>query len=95
MEKVINGVYEAICSVANTNTDFDIGFDFLFEFMSENPESETTKGFIGYHIEEMRDPRLPDGKPEFSYLIGKDFIAEHWISEKDMKKFIEYLKKRK
>ena len=89
-----NEVYEAICDVAKSNTDFDIGFDHLFGFMAENPSSDTTKGFIEYHLEEMHAPTTPDGKPEFTYLIGKDFVAEHWVSEEDMATFNEYLKKR-
>lgn len=87
-------VYEAICHVAKNNTDFEIGFDHLFGFMAENPISDTTKGFIEYYLEEMDAPTTLDGKPEFTYLIGKDFVAEHWVCEEDMAAFNEYLKKR-
>jgi len=44
-------VYEGICSVAKSDsTDFNIGFDVLFQFMKENPDSKTTEEFIEYHI---------------------------------------------
>jgi len=91
----VNDVYKAICYVSKSNTDFDIGFDYLFEFMSKNPNSETTKRFIEYYIEEMHAPKTHDGRPEFTYLIGKDFVSEHWVSEEDMNEFKEYLKERK
>ncbi len=87
---MINDIYEAICSVSLRSTDFYVGFDILFQFMAENPTRETTKDFIQYHIEEMGDPRLPDGRPQFTYLIGKPFVPEDWVSEGDMYAFHEY-----
>ena len=47
----VNDVYEAICSVACGSTDFDVGFDSLFEFMKEHAQSTTTKRFIAYHMD--------------------------------------------
>lgn len=87
-----NDIYEGIYSVCCGNTDFDVGFDVLFEFMCDHPEAITTKNFIEYHIYEMGDPRLADGRPEFSYLIGKRFDPGDWVSEKDMYEFQEYIK---
>ena len=90
MIKMINDVYEAICSVCGGNTDFDVGFDVLFEFMCEHPGSATTKEFIKFHTEVMGDPRLPDGRPEFTYLIGRKFDIEYWVHEKDICAFIQF-----
>ncbi len=59
-------VYEGICNVSRGVTDFELGFDALFGFMAENPESKTTRRYIEYHILEMGDPRLPDGRPFFA-----------------------------
>ena len=94
MNKIINDVYEVICEVAKSNTDFDIGFNHLFGFMAENPNFETTKRFIEYHIEEMHAPKLSNGKFEFTYLIGRVFVVYHWVSEEDIDKFNEYLKRK-
>ncbi len=86
-------VYEGICNVAKSDsTDFNIGFDVLFQFMKENPDSKTTEEFIEYQILEMGDPRLPDGRPFFAYLIGKPFVAEDWVHKEDMHAFHEYIK---
>ncbi len=82
-------VLESIVKIAQRNTDFDIGFDRLFGFMAENPESRTTKDFINYHIIDMNSPALESG-PDFTYLIGKDFIAEHWVAAEDLEKFQEF-----
>ena len=89
-----NDIYGAICSVCGGNTDFDVGFDVLFEFMCDHPEAITTKNFIEYHIYEMGDPRLADGRPEFTYLIGKHFIVDDWVSEEERYAFIEFAKLR-
>ena len=91
--KEVKEVYEAICELANRNTDFEIGFDHLFEFMAENPGSETTKGFIQYHVYVMQAPKTHDGRPEFTYLIGKPFVPEQWVSEVEMYAFQEYVDK--
>lgn len=88
---MINDVYEAICSVSLSNTDFYLGFDSLFEFMCDHPESETTRGFIQYHVSDMGDPRLENGKPEFTYLIGRRFILEEWVDKEDRYRFNEYM----
>jgi len=40
----------------------------------------------------MGDPRLPDGRPFFAYLIGKPFVAEEWVDKEDMHAFHEYIK---
>jgi len=82
-------VYEAICSVCGGNTDFDLGFDVLFEFMCENPGSATTKEFIKFHREVMGDPRLEDGRPEFTYLIGRKFDIV-WVHKEDIDAFIQF-----
>ena len=82
-------VYEAICHVSKIDTDFDIGFDHLFQFMCDRPYSRTTKEFIEYHISEMGDPRLPGGVPEFTYLIGKHFTVDDWVSQEDVDVFFE------
>lgn len=89
---MINDVYEGICKVARSCTDFYSGYDVLFAFMCDHPEARTTKEFMEYHISYMRDPRLPDGRPEFSYLIGKHFHVEDWVNEEDMYAFHEYIK---
>jgi len=81
---------EQIRQVANGQTDFDIGFDNLFRFMAKNPDSATTRGFIEYHRVEMNDPKTPKGDADFTYLIGKDFIAEHWVDEEDLDKFQKF-----
>ena len=91
--KEVKEVYEAICELANRNTDFEIGFDHLFEFMAENPGSETTKGFIEYHVYVMQAPKTHDGRPEFTYLIGKHFDVEDWVDKEDMNAFFEYVNK--
>jgi len=90
MEKGMKEVYEAICHVSKIDTDFDGGFDVLFEFMKENPESKTTRDFVQYHIYEMGAPRLLDGRPEFTYLIGKHFTVEDWVSQEDVDVFMKY-----
>ena len=84
---MINDVCEAICSVCGGNTDFDVGFDVLFGFMCDRPYSTTTRSFVEYHIYEMGDPRLADGSPEFTYLIGKHFIVDDWVSQEDVDVF--------
>lgn len=69
-------------------SDFDLGFDVMLEFISKNPESETAKSFLDYHIREMDSPLCSDGKtPCFTYLIGKKFIPEEWIAPEDMEGF--------
>jgi len=80
---LLNQIYQ----VANSNTDFESGFDCLFRFMAEFPESKTTKGFVDYHLTEKDDPRISSGDADFTYLIGKDFIVEHWVDEEDLDKF--------
>ena len=80
---------KGIMKVAQETTDFDRGFDRLFEFMAENPESRTTGDFISYHIIEMNSPATESG-PDFTYLIGKDFIPNHWVNKDDMDKFQEF-----
>ncbi len=87
MTKEEKTVLKGIMKVAQEVTDFDIGFDRLFGFMAENPESRTTKDFIDYHIVEKNFPS------DFTYLIGKEFVAEHWINEDDMEAFQAYCKK--
>lgn len=82
-------VLKGIMKVAQEVTDFESGFDRLFDFMAENPESRTTKNFISYHIDEMNFPVTKNGEPDFTYLIGKEFIAEHWVDEDDMKAYVE------
>jgi uncharacterized membrane-anchored protein YjiN (DUF445 family) len=82
-------VFESIVKIAQGNTDFESGFDRLFGFIAENPESRTTKDFINYHIIEMNSPASESG-PDFTYLIGKEFVAEHWINEDDLDKFQEF-----
>ena len=77
-----------ICKVAQT--DFNIGFDVLFRFMAEFPESKTTEGFVDYHLTEKDDPRISSGDADFTYLIGKDFIAEHWVHEDELKDFLSF-----
>ena len=89
----VDDVYEGICNVSRSVTDLELGFDRLFEFMAENPESKTTRRYIEYHILEMGDPRLPGGMPDFTYLIGKPFVAEYWVNEEDMNSFVEYNKR--
>ena len=76
-----------ISEVANSNTDFESGFDCLFKFMAENPQSETTERFIEYHIIEMNSPSTESG-PDFTYLIGKDFIPKHWVAKQDLFNFL-------
>lgn len=86
-----NDIYEGICTVARSDsTDFELGFDRLFEFMCDHPGSATTKEFMEYHISEMGDPRLADGRPEFTYLIGKHFTVEDWVSQEDVDVFHKY-----
>ena len=82
-------VFESIVKVARETTDFESGFDRLFGFMAENPESRTTKDFINYHIIEMNSPTIESG-PDFTYLIGKEFVAKHWINQDDTEKFQEF-----
>ena len=77
-------VLEGIIKVAQGTTDFNIGFDNLFRFMAKNPGSATTRGFIEYHRIEINDPK------DFTYLIGKEFVPEHWINQEDMEKFQEF-----
>ena len=83
-------VFESIVKIAQRNTDFDIRFDNLFRFMAKNPDSATTRGFIEYHRVEMNDSKTPKGDVDFTYLIGKDFIVEHWVDEKDLDKFQKF-----
>ena len=82
-------VLEGIMKVARGNTDFESGFDRLFGFMAENPKSSTTRDFISFHILEMNSPATESG-PDFTYLIGKDFIPNHWVNEEDLDKFQEF-----
>jgi len=80
-------VYKGICNVAKSDTDFYLGFDSLFQFMCDHPESATRKEFIEYHISEMGDPRLADGSPEFTYLIGRHWSVDDWVSQEDVDAF--------
>lgn len=90
--KVEEMVLEGIAKIARDgNTDFESGFDRLFEFMAENPERQTTKNFISFHIVEMNSPVLEDGTPDFTYLVGEKFVAEDWVNEDDMEAFQEYV----
>lgn len=84
-------MYETIVAVSKENTDFDLGFDHLFRFMAEWPESHTTKGFINYHVDEMNSPTTNDGEPEFTYLVGREFVLEQWVSEEDIEAFQEWM----
>jgi len=93
MEKVRKEVYEGICNVSRGVTDFERGFDELFEFMAVNPDSKTTRQFIDYHIREMGDSRLPGGMPDFGYLIGRHFVVYEWVHKEDMHAFHEYNKR--
>lgn len=93
MTKEEKTVLKGIMEVAQEVTDFDIGFDRLFGFMAENPESSTTKDFISFHIIDMNSPSLESGDPDFTYLIGKEFIAEHWVATEDLEAFQAYCKK--
>ena len=83
-------VLKGIMKVAQETTDFESGFDCLFGFMAENPESSTTRNFISYHVDEMNFPVTENGEPDFTYLIGKEFIAEHWVNEEDLDKFQKF-----
>ncbi len=83
-------VLKGIMKAAQETTDFESGFDCLFGFMAENPESRTTKNFINFHIIEMNSPAIENGEPEFTYLIGKDFIADHWVDKEDFDKFQKF-----
>lgn len=93
MTKEEQKILEGIMKVATEVTDFDVEFDWLFGFMAENPESQTTKDFIDFHITEMNSPKLENGEPTFTYLIGKEFIHNHWVNIEDMPAFRAYLKK--
>src|SRR5690606_24842981 len=86
LESTDEWLLEQIRQVANDQTDFDIGFNNLFRFMAKNPDSATTRGFIEYHRVEMNDPKTPKGDADFTYLIGKEFIAEHWVAAEDLDK---------
>jgi len=81
-------IYDAIVSVSQGDTDFQEGFDWLFYFMAKNPESETTKNFISYHIVEQNSPLTDDGEPCFTYLINKEFILEDWVEENEIDDFL-------
>lgn len=87
MEKVRKEIYEGIYIVSSGLTDFEAGFDQLFEFMAANPDSKTTRQFIDYHILEMGDPRLPGGMPHFGYLIGRHFVVYEWVHKEDRQAF--------
>ena len=84
-------IYEEICMVSCGVTDFVAGFDRLFEFMAENPDSNTTRRFIDYHLLEMGDPRDSNGKPLFTYLIGRRFFVYDWVSKEDLQEFIKII----
>jgi len=86
---MINDVYEAICQVSKSVTDFEGGFDVLFEFMCEHPGSATTREFIRFHRQVMGDPSLEDGRPEFTYLIGRKFDIV-WVHKEDLWPFIQF-----
>jgi len=80
-------IRDQIAQVANGQTDFAIGFDKLFQFMSDNPDSETTQDFVSYHYGDCNDPKTQEGQASFIYLIGKDFVPGDWIAESDMLEF--------
>jgi len=92
LESTDEWLLEQIRQVANDQTDFDIGFDHLFRFMAENPDSATTREFIEYHRVEMNDPKTPKGDADFTYFIGKEFVAEHWVAAEDLEAFQAYWK---
>lgn len=92
LESTDEWLLEQIRQVANNQTGFDIGFDRLFKFMAENPDSATTHRFLEYHRVEMNDPKTPKGNADFTYLIGKEFIAEHWVAAEDLETFQAYVK---
>ena len=73
-----------ITQVANSDTNFEKGFDVLFRFMAKNPESETTQRFIDYHILEKNNPKTPKGEADFTYLIGKRFDPDEWVADEDV-----------
>ena len=81
-------IYNAIVSVSQGDTDFHEGFDWLFAFMAKNPESETVKDFINYHIFEQGSPLTDDGEPCFPYLIGKEFDLADWVEENEINDFL-------
>ena len=81
-----NWLLGQIIQVANSQTDFEIGFDHLFRFMSENPDSSTTVGFIEYHMTDRSNPKTGDDA-DFTYLIGNRFTPEDWVDEEDMEDF--------
>jgi hypothetical protein len=88
MEKRKKIIYDAIVSVSQGETDFHEGFDWLFAFMARNPESETVKDFINYHIFEQGSPLTDDGEPCFTYLINKEFITLDWVEENEIDDFL-------
>ena len=91
MTKNEKRIYDCIVKVAGKNTDFQIGFDHLFGFMAENPESETTIDFIDFHEREYDDPVLKNGEADFTYLISQEFFPEDWVNKKDMPAFRKYV----
>jgi hypothetical protein len=88
MEKRKKIIYNAIVSVSQGDTDFHEWFDWLFAFMARNPESETVKDFINYHIFEQGSPLTDDGEPCFTYLIGKEFDLADWVEENEIDNFL-------
>lgn len=80
-----HAILEAIKNVASSQTDFEIGFDNLFQFLAKYPNSETTQSFISWWLEQPEYG--DDGWPSFTSLINQKFELLEWVAKKDIKQF--------
>lgn len=80
-------VIAAIIEGQNLPSDLPIEFDRLLDFIANNPDSETADAYAEWHLELHADSVSFDGKPSFTYLIGRDFRLIDWVAEEDQDMF--------
>lgn len=80
-------IIAAIIEGQNQPSDLAAGFDHLLDFIAHHPDSETANSFAEFHIENHADSITNDGKPSFTYLIGREFHRANWVAEEDREAF--------
>src|SRR5690554_4210917 len=84
--------FTTVKEISRKNTDFREGFDRLFQFIAENPDSLTASLFFDYWVE-SGEPLTAEGKPCLTYLIGRNFHFHEWVSGEDLTAFLNFTKK--
>jgi len=93
--KLVVEVLERVARESRTGgTDWSLIADLFVQFMDENPRSETTKDFIDWIRYEAPEWLEESWKPFFGVskkVAMLDFI-NGWVNEKDIPKFIDFIK---